>query len=83
MGENESSMIPADDVDDFKAADAGSYHAHIAAFERFTSLLTTPLAKRMVAMAQITPGQRVLDIETGLVLSLWKRLTQLEVRGKF
>lgn len=50
---------------DFKIDDASSYDAHIADFERFTTVLTAPLARRLVSMAVIAPGQRVLDIGTG------------------
>ena len=50
---------------DFKVADATSYDAHVGDFERFTAVLTTPLAVRMIAMAGISAGQRVLDIGTG------------------
>jgi ubiquinone/menaquinone biosynthesis C-methylase UbiE len=49
----------------FKAADAMSYDGHIADFERFSALLTTPFAKRLVSMAHICAGQRILDIGTG------------------
>src|SRR5262249_55210963 len=50
---------------DFKLADAASYDAHVGDFERFAAMLTTPLAARMIMMADISPGQRVLDIGTG------------------
>jgi ubiquinone/menaquinone biosynthesis C-methylase UbiE len=50
---------------DFKIADATSYDAHVGDFERFTRVLTAPLAARMIAMSGITAGQRVLDIGTG------------------
>ena len=50
---------------DFKITDATSYDAHVGDFERFSAVLTTPLARRMIAMADISAGQRVLDIGTG------------------
>lgn len=50
---------------DFKTADATSYDAHVQDFERFSTVLTTPLARRLTAMADISAGQRVLDIGTG------------------
>ncbi len=49
----------------FKAGDAKSYDAHVGDFERFSTVLTAPLAARLVAMARISAGQRVLDIGTG------------------
>jgi ubiquinone/menaquinone biosynthesis C-methylase UbiE len=50
---------------DFKVTDATSYDDHVGDFERFTAVLTAPLAARIIAMAGIIPGQRVLDIGTG------------------
>ena len=50
---------------DFKVTDATSYDEHVGDFERFTTVLTAPLAARMIAMAGISAGQRVLDIGTG------------------
>lgn len=50
---------------DFKVTDATSYDAHVGDFERFTAVLTAPLAVRMIAMAGISAGQHVLDIGTG------------------
>ncbi|HEV2046858.1 MAG TPA: methyltransferase domain-containing protein [Chthoniobacterales bacterium] len=50
---------------DFKITDATSYDAHVGDFERFSAVLTTPLATRIIAMADISAGQRVLDIGTG------------------
>ncbi len=50
---------------DFKITDATSYDAHVGDFQRFSAALTTPLARRMIAMADISAGERVLDIGTG------------------
>ena len=50
---------------DFKITDATSYDAHVGDFQRFSAALTAPLARRMIAMADISAGQRVLDIGTG------------------
>jgi len=50
---------------DFKITDATSYDAHVGDFQRFSAALTTPVARRMIAMADISAGQRVLDIGTG------------------
>ena len=50
---------------DFKETDAMSYDAHVEDFDRFSSALTKPFARRMIAMANISAGQRVLDIGTG------------------
>lgn len=57
----------AQTVDDhsFKLRDASSYDSMVGEFDRFTRLLTTPLADRLVSLAQPTPGERILDIGTG------------------
>ncbi len=57
--------IAGKDALDFKITDATSYDAHIGDFERFTTALTTPLAVRMMALANISPGQHILDVGTG------------------
>lgn len=62
---DERSHSRADAGHDFKIADATSYDAHVTDFERFTGVLTARLATRMIAMAGISTGQRVLDIGTG------------------
>jgi len=49
----------------FKVRDAGSYDDLTAEFDRFTARLSQPLAEHLVALAQLTPGERVLDIGTG------------------
>jgi ubiquinone/menaquinone biosynthesis C-methylase UbiE len=50
---------------DFKIADATSYDHHIEDFARFSAVLTTPLARRLISMARVSAGQRVLDVGTG------------------
>ncbi len=49
----------------FKVRDAGSYDDLTAEFDRFTARLSQPLAEHLVALAQLAPGERVLDIGTG------------------
>ncbi len=49
----------------FKVRDAGSYDDLTAEFDQFTARLSQPLAEHLVALAQLTPGERVLDIGTG------------------
>ena len=49
----------------FKTKDATSYDPVIDNFDRFTERLTSPLAEKMVALADIEGNQRVLDIGTG------------------
>src|SRR5438128_7621678 len=66
---------------DFKLADAASYDAHVELFERFTARLRTPLAARMVALAKISAGQRVLDVGTGTGLAALEAAKAADVEG--
>ena len=49
----------------FKTRDATSYDSVTAQFDHFTERLTSPLAERMVSLAQIKQSDSVLDIGTG------------------
>ena len=51
--------------DAFKARDASSYDAVTEPFDRFTRWLSRPLAARLVALAAVRPGYRILDVGTG------------------
>jgi len=50
---------------DFKTTDASSYDSVTAEFDRFTDRFSTPLAARMISLAELEPAERVLDIGTG------------------
>ena len=54
-----------DDGEAFKTRDAASYDDRGEAFDRFTERLTRPLADRLVALAALGAGERVLDVGTG------------------
>jgi len=49
----------------FKALDASSYDSVTPEFERFTDLVSVPLAARLVGFADLAPGHSVLDVGTG------------------
>jgi ubiquinone/menaquinone biosynthesis C-methylase UbiE len=49
----------------FKIRDASSYDSVAEKFDLFTERLSQPLATRMIALAQLAPKQRVLDVGTG------------------
>ena len=49
----------------FKTRDASSYDEVIAEFDHFTTLLSAPLASRLVALAALYSGERILDVGTG------------------
>ncbi len=55
---------PSDD-DNFKRLDASSYDPVQTAYDHFTETFTTPLARRIVELAEIRPSDRVLDVATG------------------
>lgn len=49
----------------FKTADARSYDDVGLAFDRFSERFSAPLAERLVTLAGIRPGERVLDVGAG------------------
>lgn len=49
----------------FKTEDAASYDPVGAEFDTFVDMLTPPLARKMVALANLSPSASVLDIGTG------------------
>lgn len=49
----------------FKTRDAGSYDSLTEQFDQFTERLSSPLADRMVELADISPSDHVLDVGTG------------------
>jgi len=53
------------DGEEFKLKDASSYNAVADSFDRFTRIVTTPLAETMVRMAELRQSDRVLDVATG------------------
>jgi len=50
---------------EFKTRDASSYDNVTGSFDRFTQSYTTPLAERMIELAGLRAGDRVLDVGTG------------------
>lgn len=56
--------LPPND-DHFKRMDASSYDPVQKAYDHFTEAFTTPLAQRIVELAEIRPTDRVLDVATG------------------
>ena len=55
----------ASNAEDFKLRDASSYDPVVAEFERWTTRYTTPLAEKLVNLADLRDGQELLDIGTG------------------
>jgi ubiquinone/menaquinone biosynthesis C-methylase UbiE len=51
--------------EEFKLKDASSYDAVADSFDRFTRIVTSPLAETMVRMAGLRQSDRVLDVGTG------------------
>ncbi len=51
--------------DHFKRLDASSYDPVQKSYDHFTEAFTTPLAQRIVELAEIRPSDRVLDVATG------------------
>ncbi len=55
----------AADPETFKIRDASSYDSVAGEFDRFAGRFSTVLANRMVFLAELAPGERVLDVGTG------------------
>ncbi len=55
----------ATDLETFKIRDASSYDSIAEEFDRFAERFSTVLAHRMVTLADLASGERVLDIGTG------------------
>src|SRR6266404_5878341 len=58
-------MDTRSDADTFKYEDASSYDSVTEEFDRFTTLLAAPFAIRMITLAELKQGQRVLDVGAG------------------
>lgn len=55
----------AADPETFKIRDASSYDSVAGEFDRFAERFSTVFVNRMVILAKLAPGERVLDIGTG------------------
>lgn len=66
----------------FKQRDATSYDSVAQTFDRFTELLSQPLAAHVVALARLKRNDRVLDIGTGTGVVAFRVATQLSTEGK-
>src|SRR5690349_8069287 len=58
-------MDTRSDADTFKYQDASSYDSVTEEFDRFTTLLAAPFATRMITLAKLKQGNRVLDVGAG------------------
>jgi ubiquinone/menaquinone biosynthesis C-methylase UbiE len=67
---------------EFKTRDATSYDAVTEQFDYFTERLSSPLAARMVALAEIKPTDSVLDIGTGTGVVALQAAKKIGAGGK-
>ena len=68
---NRGKVLPMtqDRTEQFKFADAESYDTVNASFDKYARRFSAPLARRMVALAALSPGHAVLDLGTGTGLA--------------
>lgn len=69
------------DSQTFKIRDATSYDAVTKQFDNFTERLSSPLAAKMVSLAEIAPNEQILDIGTGTGVVALKASREIGVDG--
>lgn len=70
------------DSQEFKTRDATSYDAVTEQFDYFTERLSSPLAARMILLAEIKPSDLVLDIGTGTGVVALQAAEKIGAGGK-
>ena len=68
--------------DSFKSRDAASYDSVTDEFDRFTQILTTPLAQRLISLVDPWLGERILDIGTGTGVVAFEAARRVGVGGR-
>lgn len=66
----------------FKLRDAASYDGVTRAFDQLTARLSAPLVDRMVSLADLAPGERILDIGTGTGIVALQAAPRLSPGGR-
>ena len=70
------------DTETFKTRDASSYDSLTEQFDQFTERLTSPLADRMIRLANIQPGEHILDVGTGTGVVAFRAATKVGDGGR-
>ncbi len=74
--------MPATDTQKFKTRDASSYDLLTEQFDQFTERLSSPLADRMIRLANIQPGEHVLDVGTGTGVVAFRAAKKVGDKGR-
>lgn len=70
------------DSQNFKTRDAASYDSVTEQFDYFTERLTSPLAEKLLSLAQIKPKEKIIDVGTGTGVVALRVAKMIDLSGK-
>jgi SAM-dependent methyltransferase len=66
----------------FKTTDASSYDSVTAEFDLFTDRFSAPFVARLILLAELLPGERVLDVATGTGVVAFQAAGKIGLTGR-